>query len=131
MTDPISFAARFEEHRPRLRRLAQRMLGSTAEVDDIVQEVWLRASAAGADDVENYGGWLTTIASRTCLNVLRARAGRGEIPLDDEGADPVIVREPADGRSARAGAAGGCGRRGAHRGARAPLPRRARGFRAA
>ncbi|MBS1905986.1 MAG: sigma-70 family RNA polymerase sigma factor [Actinobacteria bacterium] len=98
MTDQKILAERFEEHRPRLRRLAQRMLGSTAEIDDVVQDVWLRVSAAGADDVENFGGWLTTIASRACLNVLRARAGRGEIPLDDEGTDPVIegAREAAD-----------------------------------
>ncbi|MGN8026176.1 sigma-70 family RNA polymerase sigma factor [Microbacterium sp. 22242] len=94
MTDQISLTERFEEHRPRLRRLAQRMLGSTAEVDDVVQDVWLRASAAGVEGVENFGGWLTTIASRACLNVLRARAGRGEIPLDDEGADPVVMHEP-------------------------------------
>ncbi|MFD6699573.1 MULTISPECIES: sigma-70 family RNA polymerase sigma factor [unclassified Microbacterium] len=90
MTDETSLARRFEEHRPRLRRLAQRMLGSTAEADDIVQDVWLRASAAGADDVQNLGGWLTTIASRACLNVLRSRASRGEIPLDDEATSPVI-----------------------------------------
>ena len=96
MTDQNLFAERFEEHRPRLRRLAQRMLGSTAEADDIVQEVWLRASAAGADNVENVGGWLTTIASRACLNVLRSRSAHGEIPLDD-GTDPVIE---ADGPAA-------------------------------
>ncbi|MGO4678991.1 sigma-70 family RNA polymerase sigma factor [Microbacterium sp. 2MCAF23] len=93
MTDENSLVERFEEHRPRLRRLAQRMLGSTAEADDIVQEVWLRASAAGADDVKNFGGWLTTIASRACLNVLRSRASRGEIPLDDERTGPVIEME--------------------------------------
>ncbi|MGN7859776.1 sigma-70 family RNA polymerase sigma factor [Microbacterium sp. 22303] len=93
MTDENSLVERFEEHRPRLRRLAQRMLGSTAEADDIVQEVWLRASAAGADDVKNFGGWLTTIASRACLNVLRSRASRGEIPLDDERTGPVVEME--------------------------------------
>jgi RNA polymerase sigma factor (sigma-70 family) len=97
MADQDSLAARFEEQRPRLRRLAQRMLGSTAEADDIVQDVWLRASAAGADDVRNFGGWLTTIVSRACLNALRSRASRGEIPLDDDGTGPVIeadVRAP-------------------------------------
>jgi len=93
MTDENSLAERFEEHRPRLRRLAQRMLGSTAEADDIVQDVWLRASAAGTDDVQNFGGWLTTIASRACLNVLRSRASRGEIPLDDEETGPVIEKD--------------------------------------
>lgn len=93
MTDQDSLAALFEEHRPRLRRLAQRMLGSAAEADDIVQDVWLRASSAGTDEVQNVGGWLTTIASRTCLNVLRSRASRGEIPLDDDGTGPVIAAD--------------------------------------
>ncbi|GAB6857240.1 sigma-70 family RNA polymerase sigma factor [Microbacterium xylanilyticum] len=93
MSDQNSFAVLFEEHRPRLRRLAERMLGSTAEVDDVVQDVWLRASRAGVDDVENIGGWLTTIASRACLNVLRTRATRGEIPLDDDG-DPIVEADP-------------------------------------
>lgn len=93
MSDQNSFAVLFEEHRPRLRRLAERMLGSTAEVDDVVQDVWLRASRAGVDEVENIGGWLTTIASRACLNVLRTRATRGEIPLDDDG-DPIVEADP-------------------------------------
>lgn len=93
MSDQNSFAVLFEEHRPRLRRLAERLLGSTAEVDDVVQDVWLRASRAGVDDVENIGGWLTTIASRACLNVLRTRATRGEIPLDDDG-DPIVEADP-------------------------------------
>lgn len=98
MTDQNSFALVFEEHRPRLRRIAERMLGASAEADDVVQDVWLRASAADTDEVENVGGWLTTIASRTCLNVLRGRATRGEIPIDEEAADPVVVRDrgPAD-----------------------------------
>ncbi|GAA4483616.1 sigma-70 family RNA polymerase sigma factor [Microbacterium panaciterrae] len=94
MTDQNSFAVLFEQHRPRLRRLAERMLGATAETDDVVQDVWLRASAAGVDDIDNIGGWLTTIASRACLNVLRARSTRGEIPIDDDGTDPVVERDP-------------------------------------
>ncbi|MBD3943646.1 sigma-70 family RNA polymerase sigma factor [Microbacterium sp. NEAU-LLC] len=90
MTDQESLAMRFEEHRPRLVRLAQRMLGSTAEAEDVVQDVWLRISSAGADGIDNFGGWLTTIASRACLNVLRSRATRGETPLDDGIAEPVV-----------------------------------------
>lgn len=90
MTDLHAFAVLFEQHRPRLRRLAERMLGSTAETDDVVQDVWLRASAAGTDDVDNVGGWLTTIATRVCLNVLRAGSSRGELPLDDDRADPLV-----------------------------------------
>ncbi|KJL19456.1 sigma-70 family RNA polymerase sigma factor [Microbacterium azadirachtae] len=94
MTDQDSLALLFEQHRPRLRRIAERMLGSASESDDAVQDVWLRASAAGVDDVQNIGGWLTTITSRACLNILRARAARGEIPLDDDGGDPVVEPEP-------------------------------------
>ena len=71
-------AERFEEHRGRLRAVAYRMLGSLDEADDAVQEAWVRFSAAGADEVVNLGGWLTTIVSRVCLNMLRARAARPE-----------------------------------------------------
>ena len=60
-------AERFEEHRSRLRSVAYRMLGSLSEADDAVQDAWERASRAGADDVENLGGWLTTIIARVCL----------------------------------------------------------------
>ena len=86
---------RFEEHRGRLRAVAYRMLGSLDEADDAVQETWLRFSAAGADQVENLGGWLTTIASRVCLNTLRARAARPETLAGSRVPDPVI--SPADG----------------------------------
>ncbi|MFB4195717.1 sigma-70 family RNA polymerase sigma factor [Streptomyces carpaticus] len=76
-------AARFEEHRPRLRAMARRMLGSAAEAEDAVQEVWLRAARAGAAEVENLGGWLTTITGRVCLNLLRSRGSRPEEPLPE------------------------------------------------
>ncbi|MFE0421787.1 sigma-70 family RNA polymerase sigma factor [Streptomyces sp. NPDC058953] len=85
-------AARFEEHRERLRAVAYRMLGSTAEADDAVQESWLRVSRAGTDEVENLGGWLTTIVSRVCLNMLRSRTQRQEDPLDVRVPDPVISK---------------------------------------
>ena len=90
MQDEIFWAARFEEHRPRLRAVAYRMLGSFAEADDAVQETWLRVSRASGDDVANVGGWLTTIVSRQCLNMLRARAGRREDSLDVRMPDPVV-----------------------------------------
>jgi RNA polymerase sigma factor (sigma-70 family) len=86
-------AARFEEHRPHLRSVAYRMLGSLAEADDAVQDAWLRVSRAGADDVENMGGWLTTIVARVCLNVLRSRTSRGEQPLPLHLPDPVVAPE--------------------------------------
>ena len=67
MQDDEFWAAQFEEHRPRLRAVAYRMLGSVAEAEDAVQEAWLRVSRASGDDVDNVGGWLTTIVSRQCL----------------------------------------------------------------
>ena len=86
-------ADRFEEHRPRLQAVAYRMMGSLADADDAVQETWLRASRAGADEVENLGGWFTTIISRVCLNLLRSRNVRREEPLDAHVPDPMISRE--------------------------------------
>jgi len=76
-------AARFEENRGRLRAMAYRMLGSLSEADDAVQETWLRVSRAGASGVENPGGWLTTVAARVCLNILRERRSRREEPLSE------------------------------------------------
>lgn len=84
-------AERFEEHRVHLRAVAYRMLGSFAEADDAVQDTWVRVSRAGADEVENLSGWLTTIVSRVCLNVLRARAARREQPLEPRLPDPVVT----------------------------------------
>jgi DNA-directed RNA polymerase specialized sigma24 family protein len=75
-------AARFEEHRPHLRAVAYRVLGSASEADDAVQEAWLRFSRAGADEVENLGGWLTTIVARVSLNMLQSRRLRREDPID-------------------------------------------------
>ncbi|MCV2489985.1 RNA polymerase sigma factor SigJ [Geodermatophilus sp. YIM 151500] len=86
-------ADRFEEHRPRLRAVAYRMLGSLPEADDAVQETWLRLSRAGGDEVDNLGGWLTTVVARVCLNVLRSRRARREEPLDLRLPDPVVRPE--------------------------------------
>ena len=88
-------AERFQQQRGRLRAVAYRMLGSLEEADDAVQEAWIRCSAAGADDVANLGGWLTTIVSRVCLNTLRARAARPETLTGTRIPDPVL--SPADG----------------------------------
>ena len=62
-------ADRFEEHRAHLRAVAYRLLGSLAEADDAVQEAWLRLTRSGAQDVENLGGWLTTVLGRVCLRL--------------------------------------------------------------
>jgi RNA polymerase sigma-70 factor (ECF subfamily) len=84
-------AEQFETHRAHLRSVAYRMLGNHAEVDDAVQEAWLRVSRAGTDDVVNLGGWLTTVVGRVCLNMLQSRRSRRESPLDSLGepASPV------------------------------------------
>jgi RNA polymerase sigma-70 factor, ECF subfamily len=76
-------AARFEEQRPHLRAVACRMLGSLAEADDAVQNSWLRLCGADTAEVDNLGGWLTTVVARECLKMLRARRGRREEPLAD------------------------------------------------
>jgi RNA polymerase sigma factor (sigma-70 family) len=93
MDDNQWLAERFEEHRARLRAVAYRMLGSLTEADDAVQEAWLRLSRTGAGEVENLGGWLTTVVARVCLNMLRARSSRREEPLDAGLPDPVISRD--------------------------------------
>src|SRR5713101_7575660 len=84
-------AERFEEHRARLRAVAYRMLGSLEEADDAVQDSWLRFSRSGASEVENLGGWLTTIVARVCLNILRSRKVRREESLGVHLPDPVIT----------------------------------------
>jgi RNA polymerase sigma factor (sigma-70 family) len=88
-------AQQFEEHRTRLRAVAYRMLGSVSEADDAVQDAWLRLSRADTSEVENLGGWLTTVVARVALNMLRARNTRREQPLDVHVPDPII--DPAEG----------------------------------
>src|SRR5215216_7714296 len=93
-------ASRFEEHRPRLRAVTYRMLGSQSEAEDAVQEAWLRLDRSGSG-VENLGGWLTTVVGRVCLNMLRSRGARreqffGEPSGETSGArmpDPIVDRE--------------------------------------
>src|SRR6187397_1371389 len=88
-------AVQFEDHRPHLRAVAYRMLGSLSEADDAVQDAWLRLSRADTDEVENLGGWLTTVVARVALNMLRTRRTRSEQPLDVHVPDPII--DPAEG----------------------------------
>jgi RNA polymerase sigma factor (sigma-70 family) len=88
---------RFEENRPRLRGVAYRMLGSLSEAEDAVQEAWLRLNRIDAATVENLGGWLTTVVSRVCLDMLRLRKSRREEPIGTQGSEPSVVRgEGAD-----------------------------------
>ena len=88
-------AQQFEEYRTRLRAVAYRMLGSLSEADDAVQETWLRLNRIDSDEVENLGGWLTTVVARVSLNMLRSRRSRPEEPLDARMPEPIVDR--ADG----------------------------------
>jgi RNA polymerase sigma factor (sigma-70 family) len=83
-------AERFEEHRTHLRAVGYRMLGSLSEADDAVQEAWLRLSRSHASEIENLGGWLTTVVARVCLNMLQARKVRREEPLGVHVPDPIV-----------------------------------------
>lgn len=83
-------AAQFETRREHLRAVAYRMLGSAMDADDAVQEAWLRLSRSDASEIDNLGGWFTTVVGRVCLDVLRARKSRSEEPFGDD------VLEPAD-----------------------------------
>ena len=95
MDETELLAQRFETHRAHLHKVAYRMLGSAAEAEDAVQEAWLRVSRAGADDVDNVRGWLTTIVGRVCLDRLRAHHARREEILGDHEPDPAGVSHRA------------------------------------
>jgi RNA polymerase sigma factor (sigma-70 family) len=89
-------AQRFQEHRPRLRAVAYRMLGSTSEADDAVQEAWIHLSRSNAGEIDNLGAWLVTVVGRVALNMLRSRNTRREQPFDAQHLpDPIVDR--ADG----------------------------------
>jgi RNA polymerase sigma-70 factor, ECF subfamily len=88
-------AERFQEHRPRLRAVAYRMLGSTSEADDAVQEAWIRLGRSDAGEIQNLEAWLVTVVGRVALNMLRSRKTRGEEPLEAHLPDPIVDR--ADG----------------------------------
>jgi RNA polymerase sigma-70 factor (ECF subfamily) len=100
MTEPTTdqdwLAQRFETHRPHLRGVAYRMLGSLSEADDAVQEAWIRLSRTETSDVEDLRAWLTTVVGRVCLNQLRARRTRREAPLETHVPDPIVA-SPAAG----------------------------------
>ena len=91
MPTPEQLAEPFEEHRPHLRAVAYRMLGSVSETEDAVQEAWIRLSRTDISGVGNLRGWLTTVVARVCLDMLRTRASRREDPLDVHVPDPIIA----------------------------------------
>ena len=90
-------AGLFEAQRRHLQRVAYRMLGSSSEADDAVQEAWLRLSRSQPEGIDNLGGWLTTVVARICLDMLRSRKVRREEPLEDEpepAASPAAASDP-------------------------------------
>src|SRR5215475_4640408 len=89
--DKDSLAERFEDHRGHLGAVAYRMLGSLSEADDAVQETWLRLSRSDVSEVENLSAWLTTVVTRICLDMLRARSARREYPLEAHLPDPIVT----------------------------------------
>ncbi|MFE7275073.1 sigma-70 family RNA polymerase sigma factor [Streptomyces sp. NPDC057623] len=96
MSDKDFLAQRFEAHRAHLRAVAHRMLGSTAEADDAVQEAWFRVSRSDTTRIDNLGGWLTTVVGRVCLDMLRSRRSRAEEPLDAGPAAPTASAAVSD-----------------------------------
>jgi RNA polymerase sigma factor (sigma-70 family) len=95
MTETDLLAEQFEASRPHLRAVGYRMLGSLSEADDAVQEAWLRLSRSDASEIENLGGWLTTVVARVSLDMLRSRRLRREEPLEVRVPEPILSR--ADG----------------------------------
>ncbi|MEC3914968.1 sigma-70 family RNA polymerase sigma factor [Nocardia sp. CDC160] len=89
--DEIVLAQRFEEYRTHLLAVAYRILGSGSEADDALQETWLRLSRADTEEIENLGGWLTTVVARVCLTMLQSRRTRREEPLDDHEYEELAV----------------------------------------
>jgi RNA polymerase sigma factor (sigma-70 family) len=88
-------ADEFEAHRGHLRAVAYRMLGSVAEAEDAVQDAWLRLGRTDPGDIDNLGGWLTTVVSRICLDQLRARKSRREESTADRFPDPLVTEVDA------------------------------------
>jgi len=96
VADQLLQAEQFERHRARLRAVAYRMLGSVSEADDAVQEAWLRLSRARDRDIDNIGGWLTTVVGRVCIDMLRARRARREDYVGTWLPEPIVSVDAED-----------------------------------
>jgi RNA polymerase sigma factor (sigma-70 family) len=94
--DELELASTFDRRRPQLRAVAYRILGSLSEADDAVQEAWLRLQRTDVEQIDNLEGWLRTVLTRICLNMLRSRRSRSEQPLEGFRPEP-IVDDPAAG----------------------------------
>lgn len=97
---------RFEAHRRHLHAVALRMLGSPSEADDAVQEAWIRLNRVDSNQIDNLGGWLTTVVARISLDLLRSRASRKEEPADIEAAAIVSDTDDPGDRAIMADAVG-------------------------
>ena len=91
MREMATLEEQFESHRPHLQAVAFRMLGSLADAEDAIQESWLRLSRADISDIQNLGGWLTTLVARICLDILRSRKARREDSLEAQ--DPALIEQ--------------------------------------
>jgi RNA polymerase sigma-70 factor (ECF subfamily) len=100
VTEQQLLAEQFESHRGHLRGIAYRMLGSTSEAEDAVQEAWIRLSRSDTAAVANLRAWLNVVVSRVCLDMLRARRARREDPVDT--VEPVVLADPDDNPAAQA-----------------------------
>src|SRR6185312_7913719 len=105
MTQSDWLAAEFEEHRDHLRAVAYRLLGSVSDAEDAVQDTWLRLTGADTSEVQNLGGWLTTVVARVSLNMLRSRRHRNEEPVGASWPGSAELSAAAGG-PATSGAAG-------------------------
>lgn len=93
MDDGQWFADQFTERRPRLRAVAYRMLGSVADADDALQEAWIRSTTADGSTISNVEAWLSTVVGRVCIDMLRARASRPEVPAGSWLPEPIVAIE--------------------------------------
>ena len=100
MDEKNLLARHFEAHRARLRGVAYRLLGSATDAEDAVQEAWLRLGRSGNEEIDNLGGWLTTVVARVCLDQLRSRKTRREEALDSPAAEPEAASESNPERDA-------------------------------
>jgi RNA polymerase sigma-70 factor (ECF subfamily) len=99
MATSEQLAGQFEAHRPHLRAVAYRMLGSTSDAEDAVQECWIRLDRSEVAGIDNLRAWLTTVVSRVCLDLLRKRASRREEVWETHVPDPVVTRADANPES--------------------------------
>ncbi len=97
MTHDTGREQQFEAQRGRLLTIAHRILGSYADAEDAVQEAWLRFARQDPASVDNPAGWLTTVIGRVCIDMLRVRAARAEVPFGDGSPPELVVADDVDG----------------------------------